>query len=132
MKDYTISGLNYRNVDTLLFDKLAGKIGTVDILQGLSADNYFCDYFNVALRVNGRKVKARKHLIVTEDTTDVYVDGSNQLNLTDNDKKYYTLKRNYLSQYLHDNKKDGYLDKNERNDLRATLSETVENLKACK
>lgn len=131
MKDYTVYGLSGHDVDEFLFSKLDGQIGYIDIFEGGLQNNYFCDDFNVPISVNGHRVKGRKHMYVLANYLN---DWSSDLTLvlTDNDKKYYTLKRNYLSQYLHDNKTDGYLDKEERNDLRATLAETVENLKACK
>ena len=131
MKDYTVYGLGSHDVDEFLFDKLDGQIGYIDIFEGGLQNNYFCDDFNVPINVGGHRVKARKHLYVLANYLNEW-SSDLTLVLTDSDKKYYTLKRNYLSKYLQDDKKDKFIDVDEKENLRMELLEAVSQLKACK
>lgn len=131
MKDYTVYGLSGHDVDEFLFSKLDGQIGYIDIFEGGLQNNYFCDDFNVPISVNGHRVKARKHLYVLANYLNEW-SSDLTLVLTDNDKKYYTLKRNYISQYLKDNKAGKFIDVDEKENLRMELLEAVAQLKACK
>lgn len=128
MKDYRIDGLNNEQVQNLLFGKNSDLIGNIDIVQGGLMDNYFIDNFNLSLTVGNHKVKARKHLIITEEYLNCW-SSSETLILTDNDKKYFKLKRDYLSDYLKENKTDHFLSKDEKDYNRMILSEAVEALK---
>lgn len=131
MKDYTVYGLSGHDVDEFLFSKLDGQIGYIDIFEGGLQNNYFCDDFNVPINVGGHRVKARKHLYVLANYLNEW-SSDLTLVLTDSDKKYYTLKRNYISKYLQDDKRDKFIDVDEKENLRMELLEAVSQLKACK
>lgn len=128
MKDYKLYGLNNEQVQNLLFGKNSDLIDNIDIVQGGLMDNYFIDNFNLSLTVVNHRVKARKHLIITEEYLNEW-SSSETLILTDNDKKYFKLKRDYLSDYLKENKKDHFLNKDEKDYNRMILSEAVQKLK---
>lgn len=128
MKDYKLYGLTNEQVQNLLFGKNSDSIGNIDIVQGGLMDNYFIDNFNLSLTVGSHRVKARKHLIITEEYLNEW-SSSETLILTDNDKKYFKLKRDYLSDYLKGNKTDHFLSKDEKDYNRFILKEAVEALK---
>lgn len=128
MKDYKLYGLNSEQVQNLLFGKNSDSLGNIDIVQGGLLDNYFIDNFNLALTVGNHRVKPRKHLIITEEYLNCW-SSSETLILTDNDKKYFKLKRDYLSDYLKENKSDHFLSKDEKDYNRMILSEAVQELK---
>lgn len=128
MKDYKLYGLNNEQVQNLLFGKNSDLIDNIDIVQGGLMDNYFIDNFNLSLTVGNHRVKARKHLIITEEYLNEW-SSSETLILTDNDKKYFKLKRDYLSDYLKGNKTDHFLSKDEKDYNRFILKEAVEALK---
>lgn len=127
MKDYKIYGLNNEQVQNLLFGKNSDSIGNIDIVQGGLLDNYFIDNFNLSLTVGNHRVKPRKHLIITEEYLNEW-SSSETLILTDNSKKYFKIKRDYLSDYLKENKKDHFLNKDEKDYNRMILSEAVQEL----
>ena len=128
MKDYKLCGLTSEQVQNLLFGKNSDLIGNIDIVQGGLMDNYFVDNFNLSLTVGNHKVKPRKHLIITEEYLNCW-SSCETLILTDNDKKYYTTKRDYLSGYLKENKTDHFLNRDEKDYNRFILKEAVEELK---
>lgn len=125
MKDYKLYGLNSEQVQNLLFGKNSDSLGNIDIVQGGLLDNYFIDNFNLSLTVGNHRVKPRKHLIITEEYLNCW-SSSETLILTDNDKKYFKLKRDYLSDYLKENKNDHFLTKDEKDYNRMILSEAVQ------
>lgn len=129
MKDYKLYGLNSEQVQNLLFGKNSDSLGNIDIVQGGLLDNYFIDNFNLSLTVGNHRVKPRKHLIITEEYLNCW-SSSETLILTDNDKKYFKLKRDYLSDYLKENKSDHFLSKDEKDYNRMILSEAVQELKS--
>lgn len=128
MKDYKLYGLTNEQVQNLLFGKNSDSIGNIDIVQGGLMDNYFIDNFNLSLTVGSHRVKARKHLIITEEYLNEW-SSSETLILTDNDKKYFKLKRDYLSDYLKENKTDNFLSREEKDYNRFILKEAVKALK---
>lgn len=127
MKDYTFNNLDYRTVEKLIFDN--DYCLDVTTVQGALVDSYFIDDWNLGIRMKkGRNIKPRKHLYAVET---YYSEWSSVLTLvlTDSDKKYYTAKRDYLSQYLKENKKDQFLDRDDKNYLNIELSDCVQELK---
>lgn len=125
MKDYRISVTN-DDINKLLF---GGKYTfDIDVIQGGLNDNYFIDDWNLGLKLSrGRVVKSRKHLMILESYLNEWSSDS-ILILTDNDKKYFETKRNYLSDYLKDNKKDKFLDNEEKAFYKEELKECVKQL----
>lgn len=127
MKDYRIDNVSFKDVEELLFSANS-ECGAVDILQGSLVDNYFCDYFDMDVKVYGHRVKARKHLIATETYLNSWSSTLTVI-LTDNDKEYYTIKRNYLSDYLKENKENKFLDKEEKEFNKDLLHDAISELK---
>lgn len=127
MKDYRIDNVSFKDVEELLFNANS-ECGAVDILQGSLVDNYFCDYFDMDVKVYGHRVKARKHFIATETYLNCWSSTLTVI-LTDNDKEYYTIKRNYLSDYLKENKENKFLDKEEKEYNRDLLHDAISELK---
>lgn len=125
MKDYEISVTN-DGINKLLFgDKYTFDI---DVIQGGLNDNYFIDDWNLGLKLSrGRAVKPRKHLMVLENYLNEW-SSDLTLILTDNDKKYFETKRNYLSDYLKENKEDKFLDSEEKAFYKEELKECVKQL----
>lgn len=125
MKDYKTSITN-EGINNLLF---SGKYTfDIDVIQGSLNDNYFIDDFNLGLKLSrGRVVKSRKHLMILESYLSEWSSDLNLI-LTDNDKKYFETKRNYLSDYLKDNKKDKFLDNEEKAFYKEELKECVKQL----
>lgn len=125
MKDYQMNVTN-EDINNLLFKNDFDF--TIDIIQGALNDNYFIDDFNLGLKFSrGKSVKPRKHLMILENYENEW--GSSLiLTLTDNNKKYYTTKRDYLSDYLKENKKGAFLDKDEKDFYREELQECVKQL----
>lgn len=125
MKDYKTSITN-DGINRLLFNGTYAF--NVDIIQGCLNDNYFIDDWNLGIKFNrGRSVKPRKHLIILDSFLNEWSSDS-ILILTDNDKKYFETKRNYLSDYLKDNKKDKFLDSDEKAFYKDELKECVNQL----
>lgn len=127
MKDYTITGLDYRTVEKVIFEN--DYCLNVTIVQGALVDSYFIDDFNLGLKMNrGRNIKPRKHLMVLENYLNCW-SSDLTLILTDNDSYYYQTKRDYLTDYLKNNKKDPFLDEEEREDLECQLEYCNDELK---
>lgn len=127
MKDYKISNVDYRSLEHVLFNTKKDEYREVTIISGVLLDNYFCDNFNKGLIINNHRVKPRKHLFAYEQYLNEW---SSELDLvlTDDDKKYFKIKRDYLSDYLKDNKKDHFLNKDEKDYNRFILKEAVKEL----
>lgn len=126
MKDYKIGNLDYKTVEKLIFDN--DYCLDVTIVQGALVDNYFIDDWNLEIcGKRGRNIKTRKHLYAVETYLSEW-SSALTLVVTDNDKKYYTMKRNYLSDYLKENKKDKFLDKNDKDYYREELQDCVKQL----
>lgn len=125
MKDYKISVTN-DDINRLLFN---GRYNfDVDIVQGCLNDNYFIDGWNLGIKFSrGRSVKPRKHLMILESYLNEWT-SELTLILTDNDKKYFETKRNFLSDYLKDNKKENFLDNEEKSFFKDELKECVKQL----
>ena len=125
MKDYKTSITN-DGINRLLFNGTYAF--NVDIIQGGLNDNYFIDDWNLGIKFSrGKSVKPRKHLIILDSFLNEWSSDS-ILILTDNDKKYFETKRNYLSDYLKDNKKDKFLDNEEKAFYKEELKECVKQL----
>lgn len=129
MKDYKINNLDFRTVEKLIFGN--DYCLDVTIAQGALVDNYFVDDWNLGIKTKrGRNIKPRKHLYALET---YYSEWSSVLTLvlTDNDKKYYTAKRDFLSQFLKENKEEQFLDKHDKYYLKMDLANCVQELKNC-
>lgn len=116
MKDYKLSNVDYRSLEHVLFNTKKDEYREVTIISGVLLDNYFCDNFNLSLKIGGHKVKARKHLFALEK----YVNSQTsrlELVLTDNDKLYYNKKLNFINSTLEENKKEEFLDNDQKIDL---------------
>ena len=125
MKDYKISVTNDGINKLLLGDKYTFDI---DIIQCGLNGNYFIDDWNLGLKLSrGRVVKPRKHLMILESYLNEWSSDLNLI-LTDNDKKYFKTKRNYLSEYLKENKKDKFLDSDEKAFYKDELKECIKQL----
>lgn len=116
MKDYKISNVDYRSLEHVLFNTKKDEYREVTIISGVLLDNYFCDNFNLSLKIGGRKVKARKHLFALEKF--VTTQSSRlELVLTDNDKFYYNKKLDFINSTLKANKEEKFLDNDQKIDL---------------
>jgi len=116
MKDYTLNNVDYRSLEHVLFNTSKDEFREVTIISGVLLDNYFCDNFNLSLKIGGRKVKARKHLFALEK----YVNSQTsrlELVLTDNDKFYYQQKLDFINSTLKANKEEKFLDNDQKIDL---------------
>lgn len=117
MKDYRIYDVDYKSLESVLFNYDDPNIyRDITIIPGVLLDNYFCDNFNLSLKIGGRKVKARKHMFALEK----YVTSQSsrlELTLTDNDKLYYQKKLDFINDTLKENKKGEFLDKDQKIDL---------------
>lgn len=116
MKDYVLNNVDYRSLESVLFNTKKDEYREVTIISGVLLDNYFCDDFNLSLKVGGRKVKARKHMFALEK----YVNSQTsrlELVLTDNDKYYYQQKLDFINSTLEENKKEQFLDNDQKIDL---------------
>ena len=117
MKDYKLSNVDYRSLEHVLFNYDDPNIyREVTIISGVLLDNYFCDNFNLSLKVGGHKVKARKHMFALEK----YVNSQTsrlELVLTDNDKLYYQKKLDFINSTLKENKEEQFLDNDQKIDL---------------
>lgn len=116
MKDYKISNVDYRSLEHVLFNTKKDEYREVTIISGVLLDNYFCDNFNLSLKIGGRKVKARKHMFALEK----YVNSQKsrlELVLTDNDKFYYQQKLDFINSTLKANKEEQFLDNEQKIDL---------------
>lgn len=128
MKDYKLTGQSEEAILNGIMNKLDTSI---TMLSGALADNFFIDNFNKGLKMTrGRNIKPRKHLLVLENYLNCW-SSDLTLILTDNDSYYYQTKRDYLTDYLKNNKKDPFLDDEEREDLEYQLEECTEELKNC-
>ncbi|QHJ84668.1 MAG: hypothetical protein [Caudoviricetes sp.] len=117
MKDYRIDNVDYRSLENVLFNTKKDEYREVTIISGVLLDNYFCDNFNLSLKIGGRKVKARKHMFALEK----YVTSQKsrlELVLTDNDKFYYQQKLDFINETLKANKKGEFLDNDQKIDLK--------------
>lgn len=126
MKDYKAYNIDSVDLLNMLYNNTSDW-GNVDVVKGGLMDNYFCDNFNKGLIINNHRVKPRKHLFAYEQYLNEW---SSELDLvlTDDDKKYFKIKRDYLSDYLKDNKKDHFLNKDEKDYNRFILKEAVKEL----
>ena len=116
MKDYRIYDVDYRSLEHVLFNTKKDEYREVTIISGVLLDNYFCDNFNLSLKIGGHKVKARKHMFALEK----YVTSQSsrlELILTDNDKFYYQQKLDFINSTLEENKKEQFLDNDQKIDL---------------
>lgn len=116
MKDYKLSNVDYRSLEHVLFNTKKDEYREVTIISGVLLDNYFCDNFNLNLKIGGRKVKARKHMFALEK----YVNSQKsrlELVLTDNDKFYYNKKLDFINATLEENKEEKFLDNDQKIDL---------------
>ena len=116
MKDYVLSNVNYKSLESVLFNTKKDEYREVTIISGVLLDNYFCDNFNLSLKVGGRRVKARKHMFALEK----YVTSQSsrlELTLTDNDKLYYNKKLDFINSTLKANKEEEFLDNDQKIDL---------------
>jgi len=116
MKDYTLNNVDYRSLEHVLFNTKKDEYREVTIISGVLLDNYFCDNFNLSLKIGGRKVKARKHMFALEK----YVTSQSsrlELTLTDNDKLYYNKKLDFINSTLKANKEEKFLDNDQKIDL---------------
>lgn len=116
MKDYVLNNVDYRSLESVLFNTKKDEYREVTIISGVLLDNYFCDDFNLSLKVGGRKVKARKHLFALEK----YVNSQTsrlELVLTDNDKFYYQQKLDFINSTLKANKEEKFLDNDQKINL---------------
>lgn len=116
MKDYKIYDVDYRSLESVLFNTKKDEYREVTIISGVLLDNYFCDNFNLSLKIGGHKVKARKHMFALEK----YVTSQSsrlELILTDNDKFYYQQKLDFINSTLEENKKEQFLDNDQKIDL---------------
>lgn len=117
MKDYRIYDVDYRSLESVLFNTKKDEYREVTIISGVLLDNYFCDNFNLSLKIGGHKVKARKHLFALEK----YVTSQSsrlELILTDNDKFYYQQKLDFINSTLKANKEEQFLDNDQKIDLK--------------
>lgn len=125
MKDYKISVTN-EGINNLLFKNEFDF--AIDIIQGGLNDNYFIDDFNLGLKLSrGRVVKPRKHLMILESYLNEW-SSDLTLILTDNDKKYYETKKDYLIDYLKENKKEPFLEKDEKEFYQEEIKECIKQL----
>lgn len=125
MKDYKISVTN-EGINNLLFKNEFDF--AIDIIQGGLNDNYFIDDFNLGLKLSrGRVVKPRKHLTILESYLNEW-SSDLTLILTDNDKKYYETKKDYLIDYLKENKKEPFLEKDEKEFYQEEIKECIKQL----
>lgn len=116
MKDYKIYDVDYRSLESVLFNTKKDEYREVTIISGVLLDNYFCDNFNLSLKIGGHKVKARKHMFALEKF--VTTQSSRlELVLTDNDKFYYQQKLDFINETLKENKKGEFLDNDQKIDL---------------
>lgn len=116
MKDYRIYDVDYRSLEHVLFNTKKDEYREVTIISGVLLDNYFCDNFNLSLKIGGHKVKARKHMFALEK----YVNSQTsrlELVLTDNDKFYYQQKLDFINETLKANKEEEFLDNDQKIDL---------------
>lgn len=116
MKDYRIYDVDYRSLESVLFNTKKDEYREVTIISGVLLDNYFCDNFNLSLKIGGHKVKARKHMFALEK----YVTSQSsrlELVLTDNDKFYYQKKLDFINETLKANKEEEFLDNDQKIDL---------------
>lgn len=117
MKDYKIYDVDYRSLESVLFNyDDPNTYRDVTIISGVLLDNYFCDNFNLSLKIGGRRIKARKHMFALEK----YVTTQSsrlELVLTDNDKFYYQQKLDFINETLKENKKGEFLDNDQKIDL---------------
>lgn len=126
MENYKIGNLDYKTVEKLIFDNDYNL--DVTIVQGALVDNYFIDDWNLEIcGKRGRNIKARKHLYAVETYLNEW-SSSLTLVVTDSNRKYYTMKRKYLSDYLKENKKDKFLDKNAKDYYREELQNCIKQL----
>lgn len=133
MKDYKINKLDCHTVDNLIFVKNE-PCPKVTLVQGTLINSYFIDDWNRELKFyRGCRVKPRKHLYALETLANELDRFPSVLNLvlTDNDKKYYQLKRDYLTNYLRKNKKDNFLNKYDKNYLETNLLSCIKKLNNC-
>lgn len=129
MKDYVNTNIDYSSFEEGLVEASSNSsIGQLDIITGALLDNIFCDNFNRGINVDGKRVKKRKHLIITENYLNSQ-SSSAKLILTDNDKKYYEFKRNFYAEELHDNKHEHFLSNEQKKFYRINLKDCVYRLK---
>lgn len=116
-KDYKFK-TTYKTIDKIV--RNMSENTDVTIISGGLLDNYFIDDFNAPLIVGGHHIAPRKHFIAYEK----YLNSQSSeqiIILTDNDKKYYKMKKDYLSDILAEDKEEQILDSYERENLKEEL-----------
>jgi hypothetical protein len=118
-KDYEFK-TTYKTVDKIV--KSMSESTDVTIISGGLLDNYFIDDFNAPLIVGGHRIAPRKHFIAYEKFLNSQ--SSEQIViLTDNDEKYYKMKKAYLCDILAEDKEEQILESDEREDFEIILDE---------